>query len=126
MAKADNLFCRRKTGIVCFSVSVHTSLPRRTRRTAHLLSGTAAFLPFISWMRHLFKGEQRTRYVACIPKGYRTMLAIHNQFTPRLRNRLKTTGIGLGLVRLLQDARRFEDARTVLSTLENGFQGSAE
>jgi hypothetical protein len=54
------------------------------------------------------------------------MLAIHDQFTPRLRNRLKTTGIGLGLVRLLQDARRFEDARTVLSTLENGFQGSAE
>jgi hypothetical protein len=51
------------------------------------------------------------------------MLAIHDQFTPRLRNRLKTTGIGLGLVRLLQNARRFEDARTVLSTLENGSQG---
>ena len=54
------------------------------------------------------------------------MLAIHDQFTHQMRNRLKTTGMGLGLVRLLQDAGRFEEARTTLSSLENGFQGVAE
>jgi hypothetical protein len=54
------------------------------------------------------------------------MLAIHDQFTYQLRTRLQTTGMGLGLVRLLQDARRFEEARTTLYSLENGFQGVAE
>jgi len=54
------------------------------------------------------------------------MLAIHDPFTHQMRNRLKTTGMGLGLVRLLQDARRFEEARTTLYSLENGFQGVAE
>jgi hypothetical protein len=34
-------------------------------------------------------------------------------------DRLETTCIGLGLVRLLQDAKRFEEARTVLYALEN-------
>src|SRR5271167_2167377 len=53
------------------------------------------------------------------------MLAIHDQFTRQMRNRLKTTIMGLGLVRLLQDARRFEEARTTLYTLENEFQGGA-
>ena len=33
---------------------------------------------------------------------------------------------GLGLVRLLQDAKRFEEARTTLSSLEHGFQGIAQ
>jgi hypothetical protein len=51
------------------------------------------------------------------------MIAIHDQFTRQMRNRLKTTGMGLGLARLLQDARRFEEARTTLFSLENGFQG---
>lgn len=51
------------------------------------------------------------------------MLAIHDQFTPQMRNRLKTTSLGLGLVRLLQDARRFEEAKTILYSLENSFQG---
>ena len=51
------------------------------------------------------------------------MLATHDQFTCQMRRRLKTTCIGLGLVRLLQDARRFEDARTTLYSLENDFQG---
>jgi hypothetical protein len=50
------------------------------------------------------------------------MLAIHDQFSDQMRNRLKTTGMGLGLVRLLQDAKRFEEARTTLASLENGFQ----
>jgi hypothetical protein len=48
------------------------------------------------------------------------MIAIHDQFTRQLRNRLKATGMGLGVVRLLQDAKRFEEARTILYLLENG------
>lgn len=48
------------------------------------------------------------------------MLAIRNKhdlFTSQMRNRLKTIGMGLGLVRLLQDARRAEEARTTLASL---------
>lgn len=33
-------------------------------------------------------------------------------------DRLKTTRVGLGLVRLLQDAKRFEEARATLNLLE--------
>jgi hypothetical protein len=51
------------------------------------------------------------------------MLANHDQFTRQMRSRLKTTCMGLGLVRLLQDAKRFDEARTTLYSLENGFQG---
>jgi hypothetical protein len=54
------------------------------------------------------------------------MLAIHDPFTHQMRNRLKTTGMGLGLVLLLQDAGLTEEARTTLSSLENGFQGVTE
>jgi hypothetical protein len=54
------------------------------------------------------------------------MLAIQNQFTHQLRRRLKTTGMGLGLVRLLQDAGLIEEARKTLYSLEIGFQGAAE
>lgn len=57
------------------------------------------------------------------------MLAIHDQhdqFTPQMRNRLKTTGMGLGLVRLLLDAGLTEEARTTLSTLEIDFQRVTE
>lgn len=57
------------------------------------------------------------------------MLAIHDQhdqFTHQMRNRLKTTGMGLGLVQLLLDARRTEEARATLSSLEHGFQGIAQ
>jgi len=53
------------------------------------------------------------------------MLAIHDQFTRQIRSRLKTAGMGLGLVRLLQDARRFDEARTTLFSLDNGFHGVA-
>ena len=52
------------------------------------------------------------------------MLAIHDRFTSQMRNRLKTTAMGLGLVRLLQDAKRFEEARTTLYALEKGLQGA--
>ena len=54
------------------------------------------------------------------------MLAIHDQFTDQMCDRLKTTCMGLGLVRLLQDAKRFDEARTTLYMLENGFQDVAE
>jgi hypothetical protein len=50
------------------------------------------------------------------------MLAIHDQLTRQMRDRLQTTCMGLGLVRLLQDARRFDEARTTLYSLENGVQ----
>jgi hypothetical protein len=51
------------------------------------------------------------------------MLAIHDQFTQQMCDRLKTTCIGLGLVRLLQDAKRFEEARTTLYLLEGVESG---
>ena len=54
------------------------------------------------------------------------MIATHDQFTRQMRNRLKTTATGLGLVRLLQDAKRFEEAKTTLCSLENSFQVIAE
>ena len=54
------------------------------------------------------------------------MLAIHDQLTRQMRDRLQTTAIGLGLVRLLQDAKRFEEARTTLYMLENEFQDGSE
>jgi hypothetical protein len=53
------------------------------------------------------------------------MLAIHDQFSDQVRNRLKTTGMGLGLVRLLQDAGRTAEARATLASLEDRFQGVA-
>jgi len=53
------------------------------------------------------------------------MLAIHGQFSDQIRSRLKTTGMGLGLVQLLQDAGRTAEARTTLSLLQYGFQGVA-
>jgi hypothetical protein len=54
------------------------------------------------------------------------MRAIHDQLTRQMRNRLKTIAMGLGLVRLLQDAGRIEEARATLYSLENGFHGVAE
>lgn len=53
------------------------------------------------------------------------MHAILDQLTRQKRSRLKTTIMGLGLVRLLQDARRFDEAKMALSLLETGFQGVA-
>ena len=50
------------------------------------------------------------------------MLAIHDQFSHQMRNRLMTSGMGLGLVRLLQDAKRFEEATTTFHLLENAVQ----
>ena len=55
------------------------------------------------------------------------MQAIHDRrFTPQMRNRLKATVMELGLVRLLQDAGRTQEARTTLRSLEYGLQGIAE
>jgi len=50
----------------------------------------------------------------------------YHQFSPRLRNRLENTIMGLGLVRLLQDAGMTEEARATLSSLEHGFQGDSK
>ena len=50
------------------------------------------------------------------------MFSSHDQLSSHMLDRLKTTSIGLGLVRLLQDARRFEEARSTLYALETGFQ----
>lgn len=50
------------------------------------------------------------------------MRTFHDHVTRQTSKRLKTTGMGLGLVRLLQDSGRTEEARTTLVSLENGFQ----
>ena len=51
------------------------------------------------------------------------MRGFHDEVTRQTSKRLKTTGMGLGLVRLLLDAGLTEEARTTLSSLEHGFQG---
>lgn len=52
------------------------------------------------------------------------MLQFHDHVTSQMCDRIETTSIGLGLVRLLQDAKRFDEARTLLHALENGFQSA--
>jgi hypothetical protein len=54
------------------------------------------------------------------------MLAIHDPWTRPRCDGLQTTGLGLGLVRLLQEAGRTDEARAILALLEDGFQGAAE
>ena len=54
------------------------------------------------------------------------MLAVHDQSARQMCDRLNTTVMGLGLVRLLQAAKRFEEARATLYSLEGGIQGVAE
>lgn len=51
------------------------------------------------------------------------MLANHDQFTRQMCDRLTTTAMGLGLVRLLQDAKRFVEARATLCLLEGVGSG---
>jgi hypothetical protein len=51
------------------------------------------------------------------------VIANHEEFTGQMRNCFQTTAIGLGLLRLLQDARRFKEARSTLSCLKNLVQG---
>ena len=45
-----------------------------------------------------------------------------DQITRQLLDRLKTTGVGLGLLRLQLDAEMTEEARTTLTSLQNDFQ----
>ena len=45
-----------------------------------------------------------------------------DQITRQLLDRLKTTGVGLGLLRLQLDAGMTEEARTTLASLQNDFQ----
>ena len=54
------------------------------------------------------------------------MITIHDQFTQQMCDRLTTTCLGLGLVRLLKDAKRFEEARTTLCLLEIGFREGSD
>jgi hypothetical protein len=57
-------------------------------------------------------------------KGYATMLSVHgknNRVTSQLRDRLKTTSMGLGLVRLQMDAGLTEEASTTLASLQDDF-----
>lgn len=51
-----------------------------------------------------------------------TITNTHRQFTPGLRRRLKTAGIGLGLTRLLLDAGRVAEARTTLTALQSALR----
>ncbi len=48
------------------------------------------------------------------------MNTTHEPFTRQMSDRLETTAIGLGLMRLLQDARRFKEAREILDLLQYG------
>jgi len=53
------------------------------------------------------------------------MLSVHgknNRFTSQLRDRLKTTSMGLGLVRLQMDVGLTEEASTTLASLQDDFQ----
>ena len=127
MKKADSLLCDRKNWY-CWIFHCRAYLPT----TNGLVAGCIPFLAplriflFISWMRHPHYGEGNvSSTLLASPKGYRTMLAIHDQFTQQMCDRLKTACMGLGLVRLLQDAKQFEEARTTLYLLENDFQGVA-
>lgn len=45
----------------------------------------------------------------------------NDQFSQQLRDRLKTTTMGLGLVRLLMDTGRAEEARMTLACLQDGL-----
>jgi hypothetical protein len=49
----------------------------------------------------------------------------NDQLTRQMRLRQQTTSMGLGLVRLLLDAGRTEEARTTLASLQHGFQSVA-
>jgi hypothetical protein len=54
------------------------------------------------------------------------MLAIHDQSTHQMHDRLKTICMGLGLVRLLQELGLAEEARKTLSSLDIGFESFTE
>jgi hypothetical protein len=47
----------------------------------------------------------------------------NDDLTHQMPDRLKTTAMCLGLVRLLMDAGRTEEAKETLAFLENDFQG---
>jgi hypothetical protein len=124
MKKADSSFVRQKLTLFQFPFSGILTNHEGIRRRVHRFSGTAAFLLFISWTRHPHSDECNVLdTLLASPKGYRTMLAIHDQTTQQICDRLKTTCMGLGLVRLLQDAKRFEEARVTLFLLEGVGSG---
>jgi hypothetical protein len=77
--------------------------------------------------RHPLDGEQNVPNTSPAPvlKGYLTMLSFGcktNGFTGQLRDRLQTTGMALGLVRLQMDVGLTKEARTTLASLQDDFQ----
>jgi hypothetical protein len=48
--------------------------------------------------------------------------AKNNRCTGQMRDSLKTTGMGLGLVRLQMDVGRTEEARRTLASLQDDFR----
>jgi carbon storage regulator CsrA len=56
------------------------------------------------------------------PDEVRTAAPGRAELARQLRERLKTTGVGLGLARLQLEAGRFEEARKTLAALEDDFQ----
>src|ERR1019366_5396233 len=112
------------TDIAGFSFSWHTYQPRKDSSL-----GASLFLHLPIYLM-----DEASHYWVSATYPVRrspheripTMLAIHDQFTRQMRNRLETTAIGLGLVRLLQDAKRFDEAKTILYSLENEFQDASE
>ena len=80
-----------------------------------------------SWTRHPLNGERTVPVTSAHPvlKGYLTLIAVHgknNRVTSQLRDRLKTTSMGLGLVRLQMDVGLTEEASTTLASLQDDFQ----
>jgi hypothetical protein len=125
MKKVDILFCLRKNWY-CSLIMLRAYSPATKGLAARCLAFLAPllFFLFVSWMRHPHQGERNVlKTLLASLKGYRTMLALHDQLPHHMRDRLQTTCMGLGLVRLLQDAQRFEEATTTLCLLENGIQG---
>jgi hypothetical protein len=115
--KPDRLLPPKKLTLFHYRFSGILPNHEGIRRTA-LFWHRCIFL-FISWTRHQHSDECNVLHTLLASlKGYRTMLASHDQFTQLMCDRLTTTIMGLGLVRLLQDAKRFEEARTTLYLLE--------
>jgi uncharacterized protein HemY len=54
------------------------------------------------------------------------MLASHDSFSPELRHRLQNAVMGLGLVRLLLDTGRTQEAQSTLASLQNGYPSVQE
>ena len=93
----------------------------------HPLSAPLHFFPATSWMRHPLLGERNVLGTS-LPsrKDTEPCSQLTTILPEQMRNRLKTTVMGLGLVRLLQDVGLTEEARATLYSLENPSRGDVE